>query len=185
MRNGQLEPGRYQGDVGGRSFELELRTDDWSALTTRPTWLALTHRQYVLHLQQWAMVVPPWSDDGAAREPVPQDLVGWLQTNPRLAVQNATPLVVGGLDGVALDIRVVKPLDAAPGECTSSACVLLATVAGTNEAVDIEQGQVARVVVLGEPGRQVVLSFRAPEREFEVLRQAVDVLLKGLRFDTS
>ena len=72
-----------------------------------------------------------------------------------------------------------------PGECTGSACVLLATVAGTEEAVDIEQGQLARLIVLGEPGQQVVLSYRAPEREFPVLQQAVDVLLQGLRFDTS
>lgn len=185
MREGQLEPGRYKGEVAGRSFVLELGNDDWSALTTRPTWLALDHQQYVLHLQQWATVVPPSSDDGTAREPVPKDLVGWLRANPRLAVQNATPLAVGGLDGVALDIRVVKALDVAPGECTGSACVLLATVAGTEEAVDIEQGQLARLIVLGEPGQQVVLSYRAPEREFPVLQQAVDVLLQGLRFDTS
>jgi hypothetical protein len=183
IREGQLEPGRYQGEVRGRSFVLEVGNDDWSVLTTQPEWLALTHRQYVLHLQQWASVVPPSSDDGTARERVPEDLVGWLQANPRLAVQNATPLVVGGLDGVALDIRVVTPLEDAPRECTSSACVLLATIAGTDEAVDIEQGQLARLVVLGEPGQQLVLSYRAPERQFPVLDQAVDDLLKGLRFD--
>ncbi len=184
MREGQLEPGRYQGEVGGRSFVLELGNDDWSALTIRPEWLALTHQQYVLHLQQWASLVPPTSDDGTAREPVSGDLVGWLQANPRLSVQNATPLVVGGVDGVALDIRVLRPLTEAPAECTSSSCVLLATIAGTEEAVDIEQGQLARLVVLGEPGRQLVLSYRAPERRFPVLEQAVADLLAGWRFDT-
>ena len=185
MREGQLEPGRYRGEVGGRSFVLGLGNDDWSALATQPSWLALTYQQYLLHLQQWATVVPPSSDDGTAREPVPEDLVGWLQANPRLAVQNPTPMVVGGLHGVALDIRVATPLAVAPGECTSSTCVLLATIAGTDEAVDIEQGQLARLVVLGEPGRQVVLFYRAPERQFPVLEQAVDVLLEGLRFDGS
>jgi len=183
LREGQLEPGRYPGEVGGRSFVLELRNDDWSVLTTRPTWLALTYQQYVLHVQQWVTVVPPSSNNGIAREPVPEDLVGWLQTNPRLAVQNATPVVVGGVDGVALDIRVVKPLDRAPSECTSSACVLLATVASTDESVDVERGQLARLVVLGDPGQQLVLFYRAPEREFPVVDQAVDVLLRGLRFD--
>ena len=101
IREGQLEPGRYSGEVGGRSFVLDLGNDDWSVLVTRPKWLALTHLQYVLHLQQWATVVPPSSDDGTAREPVPEDLVGWLQANPRLSVQNPTPVTVGGLDGVA------------------------------------------------------------------------------------
>ena len=183
LREGQLEPGRYRGEVGGSSFVLELGNDHWSALTARPTWLALTYQQYVLHIQQWATVVPPSSDDGTDREPVPEDLVGWLQTNPRFAVQNATPLVVGGLDGVALDVRVVRPLDKAPAECTSSACVILATVAGTDESVDIERGQLARLVVLGNHGQQLVLSYRAPEREFPVLDQAVDALLHGLHFD--
>ena len=183
LREGQLEPGRYQGEVGGRSFVLELKNDDWAALTVRPTWLALTYRQYVVHFQQWATVVPPSSDDGAARQPAPEDLVSWLQKNPRLAVQNVTPVTVGGLDGLSLDVRVVRPLDVTPSECTSNACVLLATVAGTDEDVDIEQGQMARLVVLGGPGRQLVMSYRAPEREFPVLDQAVDVLLDGFVFD--
>jgi hypothetical protein len=185
IRQGQLEPGRYRGEVGGRAFVLEIDTDDWSVLAARPGWLALTYRQYVLHLQQWATVVPPSSPDGTAREPAPEDLVGWLQEHPRLAVQNVTPRVVGGLDGVALDIQVVAPLKDAPGECTSKACVLLATVAGADEAVDIEQGQRARLVVLGEPGQQVVLFYRAPEQEIPVLQRAVDPLLEGLRFDAS
>ena len=183
IREGQLEPGRYRGEVGGRSFVLDVGNDDWSVLTTQPEWLALTHEQYVLHLQKWASVVPPSSDDGTAREPVPADLVGWLQANTRLATQHATPLVVGGVDGVALDIRVVTSLEEAPDECTSSACVLLATVAGTDEAVDIERGQLVRLVVLGEPGRQLLLSYRAPERQFPVLQQSVRDLLDGFRFD--
>jgi len=185
IREGQLEPGRYRGEVGGRSLVLELGNDDWSVLATRPQWLALTHLQYILHLQQWATVVPPGSDDGTGRDPAPADLVGWLQANPRLSVQNTTAVVVGGLDGISLDVRVTTPLADPPGECTSQACVVLATVAGTDEAVDIEQGQLARLVILGEPGRQLVLHYRAPERQFPVLDQAVDDLLAGLRFDAS
>ena len=185
IREGQLEPGRYSSEVGGRSFVLELGNDDWSVLATRPTWVALTYQQYVLHLQQWATVVPPSSEDGAAREPVPEDLVAWLQANPRLSVQNPAPVTVGGLAGVALDIRVIDSLTAPPGECTSRACVVLATVAGSDEAVDIEGGQLARLVILGEPGRQLVLLYRAPERQFPALDQAVTDLLAGLRFEAS
>ena len=105
---------------------------------------------------------------------MPEDLVAWLQANPRLSVQNPTPVTVGGLDGVALDIRVIDSLTDPPGECTSRACVVLATVAGSDEAVDIERGQLARLVILGEPGHQLVLLYRAPERQFPALDQAVD-----------
>jgi hypothetical protein len=185
VRQGQLEPGRYEGTVGGRHFLLTTGNDNWSVLTARPSWLALTYRQYILHVQQWADVVPPASTDGTGRAPVPADLVDWLEAHPRLAVREVGPVTVGGLAGVALDIRVLRPLALPPGECTSKKCVLLATVAGAGEAVDIEQGQRARLVVLGEPGNQVVLSYRAPEREFAVLDQAADVLLSGLEFDGS
>jgi hypothetical protein len=185
IREGQLEPGQYSGVVGGRSFVLELGNDDWSVLAARPGWLALTYRQYVLHVQEWATVVPPSSDDGTAREPVPEDLVAWLQANPRLSVQNPTRVAEGGLDGVAVDVRVIDSLRDPPGECTTRACVILATVAGSDEEVDIERGQLARLVILGEPGRQLVLLYRAPEREFPALDQAVGDLLAGLRFDAS
>ncbi len=185
IREGQLEPGRYRGAVGGRPFVLQLGNDDWSVLASHPQWLALTHLQYVLHLQQWVTVAPPSSDDGTARDAAPADLVGWLQANPRLSVQNPTAVVVGGLDGVALDVRVIKPLADPPGECSSQACVVLATVAGSDEAVDIEVGQLARLVILGEPGRQLVLLYRAPEHQFAALDQAVDDLLTGLRFHAS
>ena len=46
-------------------------------------------------------------------------------------------------------------------------------------------GQLARLVILGEPGRQLVLLYRAPERQFPALDQAVGDLLAGLRFDAS
>jgi hypothetical protein len=185
VREGQLEPGRYEGTVGGRPFLLTIGNDEWSVLTARPSWLALTYRQYVLHVQQWADVVPPASADATGREPVPADLVDWLETHPRLAVREVGPVSVGGLTGVALDIRVLRPLAVPPGECTSNECVILATVAGADEEVDLERGQRARLVVLGDPGNQVVLSYRAPEREFAVLDQAAVVLLSGLEFARS
>ncbi len=159
IREGQLEPGRYSGEVGGRSFVLELGNDDWSVLVTRPEWLALTHQQYVLHLQQWSTVVPPSSDDGTAREPAPEDLVAWLQANPRLV--RSEPHARDGRWSRRGRRRRTRhrPLQDPPGECTSRACVVLATVAGSDEAVDIESGQLARLVILGEPGDQLVLSL--------------------------
>jgi hypothetical protein len=164
---------------------LAVGNDEWSVMTARPEWLALTYRQYVLHVQQWGDVVPASSTDGSGREPVPDDLVAWLEAHPRLSTRDLGPVALGGLEGVAIDVRVVRPLDVAPRECTSKRCVLLATVSGAGEAVDIEQGQRARLMVLGDPGNQLVLSYRAPEREFPVLERAARVLLSGLDFDGS
>jgi hypothetical protein len=42
-------------------------------------------------------------------------------------------------------------------------------------------GQRARFLIVGQSGQQLLIFYRAPEREFSVLDQAVQELLAGLR----
>jgi hypothetical protein len=54
-------------------------------------------------------------------------------------------------------------------------------VAGDGELVDLEVGEHTRFLVVGPSGNQLVVFFRAPEREFAVVRAAVEDLVGGLR----
>jgi len=61
----------------------------------------------------------------------------------------------------------------------------LARIAGVDELVHLESGERARVLVVGNPGSQLVVTYRAPEREFAVLDQAARALLSELRLTPS
>jgi len=181
LRPGQLEPGTYAGQVGHYSFRLTLPTDDWTVLADRDTWLALTYRQYVVHLQVWGSVVPDDSADGHATEATPPDIAGWLATNDRITATVSRPDEVGGVPATEVVIRVARPLDRPPAECVTTHCVVLARIAGVDELVHLDSGERARVLVLGDPGSQLVVTYRAPESEFAVLDQAARGLLAGLQ----
>jgi hypothetical protein len=182
LRPGQLEPGTYRGQVGAYSFVLETHNDEWKVLVDSPEWVALTYRQYVLHLQVWGSVVPPDSTHAKSRQAVPADVAQWLVAHPRLSTGPAAPIAVGGLDATYLDTRVVTPLENPPDECSAQQCMVLARVAESDELVHLEIGQRARFLIFEQSGQQLLVLYRAPEREFPVLDQAVTGLLAGLRF---
>jgi hypothetical protein len=135
----------------------------------------------MLHLQLWNSIVPAGYDASAQQKP-PADLMAWLVADPRLATSHPTQVEVGGRKATAVDVRVVKPLTTTPPECTSR-CVVLGRVARDGELVDVEVGQRARFLVLGPAGHQLVVFYRAPEKEFAVLDGAVQELLAGLRLE--
>jgi hypothetical protein len=61
--------------------------------------------------------------------------------------------------------------------------VVLARAGGDGELVDLEVGQHTRFLVVGPPGDQLVVFYRAPERQFAVLDDAVAELFAGLRLE--
>jgi len=179
IRQGQLEPGTYRGGVGDRRLRLEVDNDDWSVVAVHPTWVALTFRQYLVHLQVWGSVVPPRSTDAGGHQDVPDDVAAWLVGHPRLSTSAPAAVVAGGSAATQLDVRVVRPLENPPAECTGP-CVVLGRVAGEGELVDITLGERARFLVFGQGRRQLIVNYRAPEHEFTVLDRAVQDLLTGL-----
>jgi hypothetical protein len=185
LRPGQLEPGTYAGRVGSYDLRLTLPSDDWSVISDHDTWLALTYRQFVVHLQVWGSVVPDDSADGRATEATPPDIAAWLASNDRVTATASRSTQVGGVPATEIVVRVARPLDRPPAECTTSRCVVLARIADVGELVHLERGERARVLVVGDPGAQVVVTYRAPEDEFAVLDQAARGLLSGLRFTPS
>ena len=181
LRPGQLEPGTYDGRVGAFNLTLALGNDDWKVLVNDDTWLVLTYRQYALHFQVWGSVVPAASPNVRGSEPVPGDIAAWLAANDRVTTTAGSATEVGGVPATEVVVRVARPLDRSPAECATSRCVVLARVAGDGELVHVEQGERARFLVVGDPGAQLVVTYRAPEDELAALDQAVARLLAGLR----
>ena len=179
LRPGQLEPGSYVGRVGPYAVQLTLPNDDWSVVADHDTWLALAYRQYLVHLQVWGSVVPDDSTDARASQASPPDIAGWLASNDRLTTTASRRTQVGGLPATELLIRVARPLERPPADA-HPLCVVLARIAGVGELVHLERGERARMLVLGDPGAQVVITYRAPEDEFAVAEQAARSLLSGL-----
>lgn len=185
LRPGQIEPGTYGGEVGPYDVRLTLATDDWTLINDRDTWLAFTYRQYAVHLQVWGSVVPDDAPNSRSVEDTPADIVAWLTSNARLTATASRPDTVGGQPASEVVVRVARPLSRPPSECTTSRCVALARIAGVGELVHVEAGERARVLVLGDPGEQVVVTYRASEDEFDVLDQAARDLLSGLTLTPS
>ncbi|MDQ3716135.1 MAG: hypothetical protein M3381_08995 [Actinomycetota bacterium] len=181
LLDGQLEPGIYDAELASYLFSIETRTDDWSVLVAQPGWIALTFRQYILHFQIWDSVVDPAATSAETQQPVPEDLLTWLAQHPRLTTSSPTEAGMRGVQGEQIDVRVVRPLEQAPAECSGQQCVILARALG-GEQVDIEVAQLARIRILGPPGNQLVVFYRAPESEFAVLEQAAEQLLADIRF---
>ncbi len=178
---GQLEPGSYDAELGSYLFSIETRTDDWSVLVAQPGWIALTFRQYILHFQIWDNVVDPAATSADGQQPVPEDLLTWLAQHPRLTTSPPAEAGIRGVQGQQIDVRVVRPLEQAPAECSGQQCVILARTQ-SGEPVDIEAAQLSRFRILGPPGNQLIVFYRAPEAEFAALEQAAEQLLADIRF---
>ena len=181
LLQGQLESGTYVADAFELPFSFSTRSDAWSASVVEPTWVALIRRSHYLHVQRWDAVFDP-AGDGTEVLPLPEDITGWLVGHPRLRAASPVPVQIGGIRGFAIEVSVQRPLSSSPGECGGLKCVLLGRVAGSGEAVDIERGERARFVVLGPPGDQIVIHYRAPASRFAEVSVAAERLLSSFRF---
>jgi len=187
LRQGQLEPGAYVADAFEHPFSFRTSTDSWSASVLEPTWVGLIRRANYLHVQVWDGVFDPKSRTArpADLEPLPTDLIGWLEDHPRLDATDPVPVQIGGVSGFRIDARVTEPLPTSPPECGGLPCVVLGRVAGEGELVDVEVGQIACFVVLDVPGGRILINYRAPVERFERFSTSAERLLATFEFEAS
>jgi hypothetical protein len=184
LRPGQLEAGTYVAGEFDLPFSFRTRGDSWSASVVEPTWVALIRRSHYLHVQRWDAVFDP-AGDGTEVLPLPVDIARWLVHHPRLRAESPVRVQIGGLSGFAIEVSVAQPLAISPDECDGQGCVLLGRVGGTGEPVDIGRGERARFIVLGAPGDQVVIHYRAGEADFERVASRAEWLLSTFTFSGS
>jgi len=187
LRQGQLEPGTYVAEGFEYPFSFRTTTDSWSASVLEPTWVGLIRRANYVHVQVWDGVFDPTSRTArpADLEPVPTDLIGWLADHPRLDATDPVPVLIGGVSGFRVDARVAEALPSMPPECGGLRCVVLGRVAGEGELVDVEVGQIARLVVLDVPGGQILILYRAPVGRFERFSTIAERLLATFEFEAN
>jgi len=185
LRQGQLEPARYLAEGFEPAFSFRTRTDSWSASVLEPTWVGLIRRANYLHVQIWDGVFDPSSRTArpADFEPLPVDIIAWLEDHPRLDVRTPVPVQIGGLSGWRVEVTVAEPLPTPPPECGGIECVILGRVEAEGELVDIEVGQLARFIVLDTPGGQIDIHYRASTESFPSVSAAAERLLATFEFE--
>lgn len=158
-------------------------TDRWSVGELHHTWTMLFAEAVNLNFERWGAVFDPQQsvlgkDD---LQPLPQDLVGWLMSHPRLHVIDSTSVTIGGLLARSIDVEVTHPLARQPKPCTTP-CVLLGRVADQHEQVDISVGERARFYVFGGNEHGLVVYFHCQKGLFPAVAAEVQRLLDSVRF---
>jgi hypothetical protein len=118
-------------------------------------------------------------------DPTPPSLVEWLRNHPYLHVLKETPVTVGGLAAVAVDLVAVpgKPYS---DNCFGTPCKWLFPAGGV-PPVGISSGYRGRIIVLTVNGTQVAILPESqpqvdPHCDFGVFGPQQATLLDSLRF---
>jgi hypothetical protein len=116
---GPLEPGKYRWIFSEPAIDFEIPSPGWTWLFAggglhligdetpppRHASLYLADGIYILHDPTIASQDCGESSELGVGESV-GDLTGWLESAPGLAVSEPTPVTVGGLEGMQLDIEI-------------------------------------------------------------------------------
>jgi hypothetical protein len=116
---GPLEPGKYRWTFSEPEIDFEITSPGWTWLYAggglhliadetpppRHEGLYVADGIYFLHDPTIASQDCEESSEPGVGGSV-GDLVGWLESAPGLAVSDPTPVTVGGLDGMQLDIEI-------------------------------------------------------------------------------
>jgi hypothetical protein len=149
---GPLPVGVYDASSLGLDLTFTVPGPGWTLTTAQDGWVGLRHDRTTLVLQRWDEVVDPDADPVGPTDvgPVPDDLVAWLTSHPRLAVDGVSAVPLGDETWTAVEITVARALTRTPAECKTLRCVLLA-VSG-DEPAELLARDRARVLVAPGPG---------------------------------
>jgi hypothetical protein len=183
LRVGQLEPGTYRSEGWAREFSFKTWDDGWRVVENDRGWLSLVRGSDTLQVASWTKVLDPRASraEPSAFVTAPDDLAPWLADHPRLRTSSrATDL--GGVTAVMISAVVIRPLATELADCSGEPCAPLARLGTSDALATVVQGQQAVLLVVGEPGKQVVISYAAPPRRFVAADAAARRLLETLRF---
>jgi hypothetical protein len=111
-------------------------------------------------------------------QPVPPDLVSWIQTNPRLTTASAGTGTAGQLPASVVEFSVTPGSGYAYQSCPSP-CVLLFQLQNVNDFA--VTGYRERLLVVQVKGQIVAIHLTAPAGQFSQLASRAERLLSSLR----
>jgi hypothetical protein len=117
-----------------------------------------------------------------AGEPVPPNLLDWLQRHPRLKVSKPTESEIGAVAAVRVDIEAVSPY---PSDVCVGPCVALFQLdaePGQYRLVKLDQGETMRLYIVRLDGRTVVVSIVVPTDAKDAMTRSVDSVVKSMTF---
>jgi hypothetical protein len=135
-----------------------------------------------------AKAVEPDGTTASADDTV-QGLSGWLASNNLLDVTTATPVTVGGLQGVTMDIKIAADAVNHPADCPVQVCVPIFKGADPSAKPPWHwdwgstDGETQRLYLLNAMDGVVAIFVDSYDgTTFDALTMAADGILAGLRF---
>jgi hypothetical protein len=125
---GPLPAGAYDASALDIDLRFEVPGPGWTLATVADGSIGLRHGRSSVVLQRWDEVVDPRADPVGPTDTslVPDDLVAWLSSHPRLEVLATAPVQLGDETWTSIELAVGDALGSTPDECHTLRCVLLA-----------------------------------------------------------
>ena len=182
-----LPPDRYAATEFTPPFELVLEQDGWSG-GAAPGVVALTldngyYTRLLFGRFEGTVMPNNCTDERAIIGGSPDALVDWLAANPALSLIE-TPVSVGGLDGVRLDVHaaVKRPCTADPGK---GAPEFLWVDPGPYGAIALDTGERLVAYLLDDGEATVTITFATMERALDPFVAEAEPLLEGVTFGSA
>ena len=143
--------------ISSEEFNPALSLDagsGWTAVVDTGGVFVLEHEQDASGPHGGIVISRPlavYAVDGIQQEPVPADLVTWMESHPRLVIRDRQDIVVGGRSGVRLDVESDQ----------EASWRLFENSDGTFE---VRYSDRIRFEILDGPGGQIVLSVDAADQ---------------------
>jgi hypothetical protein len=112
-------------------------------------------------------------------QPVPPDLVSWIQSNPRLTTVSAGTGTAGQIPASVVEFFVTSGSGYPYESCHQSPCVLLFQLQSVNDFA--VTGYRERLLVAQVKGQMVAIHLTAPAGQFARLASRAEGLLSSLR----
>ena len=105
---GALPAGAYDASALGIDLRFAVPGPGWTLATVTDGSISLRHERSSVVLQRWDAVVDPQADPVGPTDTgvVPDDLVAWLSSHPRLEVLAASPLRLGDETWTSVELAV-------------------------------------------------------------------------------
>ena len=123
-------------------------------------------------------VVDPETGDLA---PLPDDLLGWLESHPNLQLSGESRVQIGGVPGREFSVKVRGRAADPPAECPECIPLFPGTDSGIFGAIG-PSFATTRWTMLEVDGTPVVIAVESPPGEFKPIARDVDRLLASIRF---
>jgi serine/threonine-protein kinase len=177
---GRLAPGTYRGGEFQPTFSFTVEAG-WVATRSAPDFWGI-NLDRVRTPSVSMVVVSQVFGPGGSLEPAPDDLIAWLRARPGVDVSPPSPIRMGELEGVQVDVVLTDGPDDYPRECDRPCIDLIAF--GDRGVYGLSEDQPVRIVVVDVDGTEVTAVVEARSaKELEWFAPRAEEVLRSVRFD--